>query len=59
MDEKQLNSIEHFTIYNEHGLIEFEGTSDVTFQNLDNIVDINEGIVNKIQEKKKTTNFSF
>ena len=47
MNEKQLRGVEHFTIYNEHGMIEFEGPSDITYQNLDNIVYINEEMVKK------------
>ena len=47
MNEKQLRTVEHFTIYNEHGMIEFEGPTDINDQNLDNIVYINEDIVKK------------
>ena len=45
MSEKQLKSILNFVIYNEFGKINFEGETDLTYVNLDEIVDISENYV--------------
>ena len=45
LHKENLEKIEGFTIYNNLGMIEFEGMSDVTNQNLDEIIDINENYV--------------
>ena len=38
---KSLDSIENFTVFNEYGSITWPGRSDVSYQNLDEILDIN------------------
>lgn len=44
-NEEALQKVDGFTIYNQNGMIEFEDLTDLTYQNLDEIVDINEKYV--------------
>lgn len=45
LDEESLKNIENFSIMNEHGRIDWEGFTDITYQDLDEIIDINEKYV--------------
>lgn len=42
---ESLTEIENFTIYNEYGKIEFDDFTDITFLNLDELVEISHGVI--------------
>jgi hypothetical protein len=46
MKKEELERVYNFNIYNEHGKISFKGYSDLTYLNLDEIVDISPLVVN-------------
>ena len=48
-----LMEIEGFTILNKHGMIEFEGFTDVTYLNLDKLVDIDQNGIEVYPENVK------
>ena len=49
MSEKELKNVENFSIHNEHGRIDFEGVTDLSNLNLDQIVSIKEKRINVYQ----------
>ena len=48
-----LMEIEGFSIRNKHGMIEFEGLTDVTYLNLDKLVDIDQNVIEVYPENVK------
>jgi len=58
-NQENLQKIENFCIFNAFGMIEFENSTDVTFQNLDEIIDINENYVKILYFFKKKLKIFF
>jgi hypothetical protein len=49
MTVEELRNVENFSIFNEHGKIEFKGTTDLTKLNLDQIVNIQPKVISLYQ----------